>query len=342
MLKITTKNGGDSCSPAYWKRLGEQHQNANLSDTCFSSLANMGGCFKQIVILQGRVTIEGNELQVRQEITERDFCDILNHAPWIDKVKIDVGFKKQKRNTFDGNYKKDQLTSLDVKSTVEWGNALRNLSDANRKSLKVLKYRELKGSLSNLRVFEYNGDKIPRFEGYVDCPRLRKLVVPPNTPFRLWQINIAGKQILPQKNSQVYALFRSNTLRDEAIMYTLWGFKKNGFPKDVIRLIMPLVVAFGRECWREAAYNELLAPIEGWVISRHQPEMWARKTVEVKRVKRELEEKDAILQAEQAKVTALQNTVGSLKENLEKLKEEQAAELDKEILRLIKRQKMDN
>lgn len=341
MLKITKRNGGPSISHAYWKHLGQKHQNANLSDTCLSFLENMGGCFERIVIFKGSVTIEGSELHVQQEISERDFCDILKHAQWIDKVKIDAGFKKPKRHTFDGTYRKKQLTSLDVKSTVEWGDVLIHLLDANRESIKVFKYKELK-SLYNLRVFEYNGDKIPRFSDYVDCPRLRKLVVPPTTPFRLWQINIAEKTILAQKNSRVYVLARSNTLRDEAILYTLWGLKKNGFPKDVIRLIMPLVVVFGRECWREAAYKELLAPIEGWVISRHQPEMWARKTVEVKRVKRELEEKDAILQAEQAKVTALQNTVGSLKENLEKLKEEQAAELDKEILRLIKRQKMDN
>lgn len=341
MLKITKRNGGPSISHAYWKHLGEKHPIANLSDTCLSYLEYMAGCFKQIVILQGSVTIEGSELHVQQEISQKDFCDILKHAQWIDKVKIDASFKKPKRNTFDGTYKKKQLISLDVKSTVEWGDVLIHLLDANRESLKVFKYKEIK-SLYNLRVFEYNGDKIPRFSDYIDCPRLRKLVVPPTTPFRLWQINIAEKKILPQKNSRIYALARSNTLRDEAIIYTLWGLKKNGFPKDVIRLIMPLVVAFGCHHWRETAYNELLAPIEGWVISRHQPEMWARKTVEVKRVKRELEEKDTILQAEQAKVTALQNTVGSLKENLEKLKEERAAELDKEILRLIKRQKMDN
>lgn len=323
------------------KHLGEKHVDVNLSESCISFLQNMAGCFRRIVMYQNAVVIEGSELHVVQEISEKVFCNILKHAQWIDKVKIDVGFKIIGRQEIA--YKNNQLTSLEVKSTVGWGSCMDTLLRANRHSIKIFKYRELMDAMYNLRVFEYNGDSIPRFSKYPVCPRLRKLVVPPNTPFRLWQINTVDKTILSQKNSAIYVLARSNTLKDEAIVYTLWGLKRNGFPKDVIRLIMPLVVAFNRECWKEPAYNELLAPIEGWVISRTQPEMWSRKIQEAKRVKRELEDNDTLLQETQAKITTLQNTSVSLKEKLEKLKTESKALLDEEITRLTrKKQKTDN
>jgi hypothetical protein len=340
MLKITKRiSDGDNGVPSLnvLKHLGEKHSDVNLSETCLHFLQNMAGCFGRIFMYQNSVVIAGSELHVLQEISEKVFCNILNHAQWIDKVKIDVGFKLGRRS--DTGYKKNQLTSLEVKSTVVWGPCMGDLLSANRHSIKIFKYKELKDPMYNLRVFEYNGDDIPKFSHYPVCPRLRKLVVPPNTPFRLWQINTVEKTILPQKNSAIYALTRSNTLRDEAIVYTLWGLKKNGFPKDVIRLIMPLVVAFVRECWRETAYKELSTPIEGWVISRHQPEMWGRKMEEAKRVKRELEETDVILQETQTKITTLQNTVGSLKEKLAQLKTQSEALLDEEITRLTKKQK---
>lgn len=344
MLKITKRlsEDGKVPSPNVWKHLGEKHEDASLSDTCISFLANMAGCFKRIVMYQNVVEIRESELHVVEEIGEKVFCNILKNAPWIDKVKIDADLIAPMRTGIgftEENYNRDQLKSLDVKSTVNWTQSLNNLVNANRATIRIFKYKELKCVMYNLRVFEYNGNKVPHFDKWVDCPQLRKLVVPPNTPFRLWQINTVEKTILPQKNSAVYVLARSNTLRDEAILYTLWGLKKNGFPKDVIRLIMPLVVAFGRHCWRDTAYNELLAPIEGCLISRHPPEMWSRKTDEVKRTKRAFEEKDADFQKEQARLAILQNTVGSLKEKLEQLKKEQATLLDEEIVRLTKKQK---